>query len=282
MSEKKRNYKYECPYCGRKFISKYNLEGHIRTKHKNEEVKKEEIKKEEKRENVKKTGEPEKKGGVKMEEKDIRKIVNETVAGIKESVSQLNKKVEQTSSSVDKIINSLPKVIAQTLQTIEEEKKRQEEERRKQMEWERKMRDLEEILKHKEDIINFCKKNPQLCRVEIDKILPKEKEHLPHKTVAEVLACPECGPRILKGIGKKLAEDGEFAKKFAESLKETGAKDRLKELIELGKKVQEEVEGERETGKPKETGESKEGKEEGKPEEGKSKEGTKTTSTGLF
>ena len=276
MSEKKKNYKYECPYCGRKFISKYNLEGHIRTKHKNEEVKKEEIKKEEKKENVKKTGEPEKRGGVKMEEKDIRKIVDETVAGIKESISQLNKKVEQTSSSVDKILNSLPKVVVQTLQTIEEEKRKQEEEKRKQLEWERKMRDLEEILKHKEDIINFCKKNPQLCRIEIDKILPKEKEHLPHKTVAETLACPVCGPRILKGIGKKLTEDSEFAKKFAESLKETGAKDRLKELIELGKEVQKEVEGERETGKPKE-GKSKEGR-----EEGKSKEETKTTSTGLF
>lgn len=271
MSEKKRNYKYECPYCGRKFISKYNLEGHIRTKHKNEEVKKEE------KENIKKTGEPEKRGGVEMEEKDIRKIVDETVAGIKESVSQLNKKVEQTSSSVDKIINSLPKVIAQTLQTIEEEKKRQEEERKKQLEWEKKMKDLEEVLKHKEDIINFCKKNPQLCRVEIDKILPKEKEHLPHKTVAETLACPICGPRILKGIGKKLTEDSEFAKKFAESLKETGAENRLKELIKLGKEVQKEVEGERETGKPKEAEESKEGREEGKP-----KEGTKTTSTGLF
>jgi len=260
VSEEKR--RFACPNCGRKFISQYHLNQHLKIeslKGENNEV-------------IKKIAETVKTGGRKMEEKDIKNLVNNATMEIRNTVDLLSKKVEETSNSVNKVVGSLPELIAKSIQRIEEEKKKREEEQKKQLEWERKMRDLEEVLKHKDDIINFCKTNPQLCKIEINKLLPKEKEHLPHKTVAEILACSECGPALLRGISKNIVENEEFAKKFVNSLKETRADNRLKELIEIGKEVQKEKGGKggRETGKPNNT----ETKEEGSA----SKEGAKSTS----
>ncbi len=261
VSEEKR--RFVCPTCGRKFISQYHLNQHLKI---------ESLKREDKGVIKKITETVKTEGGVEMEEKDIQKLVNDAIAGVKNNITSLSKKVEETSSSVSKVVSSLPEIVAKTIQKIEEEKRKREEEQKKQIEWERKMRDLEEVLKHKDDIISFCKTNPKLCKIEVDKLLPKEKEHLPHKTVAETLACPECGPALLRGISKNIVENEEFAKKFISSLKETKADNRLRELIEIGQKVQKGGEGGGETGKPNDTETKKEGS--------ASKE--ETRSTGLF
>ena len=219
--EDRTKYKQRCPHCGGMFKSPQTLQAHILAKHK--EIDKKTVK----------TG-----GGIKMGEGDLEKKVEEAIGGVRNSMAELSKKVETQANSIDKIINSIPNVVAESLKKVEQEKKQEQERSKKAQEAQKKMKDMEELLKHKEDLLSFCKVNPKLCKVEIDKVLPKDEKHLPHETVAETLDCPICGPRLLRGISESLVKDEEFAKKFIGTIKANKADTKLEELIKLGKETQ--------------------------------------------
>ena len=244
--EDKSKYKYECPHCGRKFKSPQTLKGHILVKHKFDVN----VKKDEGIKNNQNFFTNHNNGGIGMETKEVEKAVED----VKNTLSNLSKKVETQASSIDKVINSIPDMVARSIESLEQKKREQEERIKKEQEMQKKMQDVEEIIKHKDDLLSFCKTNPKLCKIEIDKIIPKDKNHLPHKTVAETLACPQCGPALLRGISKSLIENEEFGRKFIDTLRENKADTKLEELINLGKSIQKgEDNG---TGKPKEEGQA--------------------------
>ena len=294
MSKKndRSSYKYSCPFCGLKVKSRPNLESHIKIKH-SVLSNVNEVKKEKNKEETVKTG-----GGEKMEKEEIQKLIESSVSRVKDTVAQLADKVKDTASTLNKITSELPNIIVKSIQSYEEEKKKMEEKARQETENQRRMKEIDELLKHKDKILSFCEKNPKLCQIEFEKLLSKEQQqqnHLPHETVDEILSCLVCGPKILKGISKNIKNNTEFAKKFVEELKSNKAEDTLKELIEIGRKLQQGGEGggkpNPETGgnKGEETGGNKgeeTGGNKGEDEGNKEKKGTTPEtnkfSTGLF
>ena len=264
--EDKSKYKYECPTCGNKFKSPQTLKGHILARHRKDIN---DIKLNREKKGVERTVKTE--GGENMEDKDIQKLIDNAILGVKDNISQLTGKIENTASALERVTKAMPDIIAGSIKKLEEEKIKQEDQKKKEEENQKRMKAVEELVNHKDELLSFCKTNPKLCKIEIDKLIPQGGHHLPHRTVAETLACPECGPALMRGISKNLVENEEFAKKFINTVKENKAENRLEELIKLGKKG--EIKDETNTGKPKE--------EEGKtPKEGTGPSNGETTGSG--